>query len=104
MATETLGGPVVIDLGFDRGEPDSYAVSVRSHTPGWFGPLLIGLLVLVSTVGSTAPPQPPLSPLLSLSVGPADSYAVTDAGQLLTQSSGTLSSYDLKSGDLRWQT
>ena len=104
MATETLGGPVVIDLGFDRGEPDSYAASVRSTTPGWFGPLLIGLLVLVSTVGSTAPPQPPLSPLLSLSVGPADSYAVTDAGQLLTQSSGTLSSYDLTSGDLRWQT
>jgi hypothetical protein len=103
MATQSLCGPVVIDLGLDRGEPDSYAAPARSTVPGWFGPLLIGLLVLISTAGSTAPPPPPLSPLLSLSVGPADSYAVTDAGQLLTQDSGTLSSYDLKTGELRWQ-
>jgi PQQ-like domain len=63
----------------------------------------MGLLVLVVSGGSTATPPPPLSPLLSLSVGPADSYAVTDAGQLLTQDSGTLSAYDLGTGDLRWQ-
>src|SRR4051794_9834056 len=104
MATETLGGPVVIDLGLDRGEPGSYAAPVRSTVPGWFGPLLTGLLVLISSVGSTAPPPSALSPLLNLVFGPADSYAVTDAGQLLTQTSGTLSSYDLKTGRLRWQT
>jgi outer membrane protein assembly factor BamB len=104
MATETLGGPVVIDLGLDRGEPDTYASPTRSTAPSWFGPLMIGLLVLVFSAGSAAPPPPPLSPLLSLPFGPADSYAVTDAGQLLTQNSGTLSSYDLKTGRLRWQT
>src|SRR4051794_14976455 len=102
MATETLGGPV-IELGLDRGEPHSYVSPTRATVPGWFGPLMIGLLVLVFSTGSTAPLPPPLSPLLNLSVGPADSYAVTDAGQLLTQSFGTLSSYDLKSGELRWQ-
>jgi PQQ-like domain len=103
MATETLGGRVVIDLGFDRGEPDSYASPAPSPVPSWFGALMAGLLVLVASAGSTATPPPPLSPLISLSVGPADSYAVTDAGQLLTQDSGTLSSYDLTTGDLRWQ-
>jgi outer membrane protein assembly factor BamB len=104
MATETVGGPVIIDLGLDRGEPDSYVSPARSTVPGWFGPLMIGLLVLVVSAGSAAPPPPPLSPLLSLSFGPADSYTVTDAGQLITQSSATLSSYDLRTGSLRWQT
>jgi outer membrane protein assembly factor BamB len=104
MATETLGGPVVIDLGLDRGEPDTYASPTRATVPGWLGPVMIGLLVLASSAGSAAPQPAPLSPLLSLSVGPADSYSVTDAGQLLTQSFGTLSSYDLKTGRLRWQT
>ena len=104
MATETLGGPAVIDLGLDRGEPDTYASPTRATTPSWFGPLMVGLLVLVCSAGSAAPQPPPLAPVLSLSVGPADSYAVTDAGQLLTQSFGTLSSYDLKTGRLRWQT
>jgi outer membrane protein assembly factor BamB len=104
MATESLGGPAIIDLGLDRGEPDSYAWPTRSTVPGWFGPLIVGLLVLVFTAASAAPPPPPLSPVLSLSFGPADSYAVTDAGQLLTQSSGMLSSYDLRTGRLRWET
>jgi PQQ-like domain len=104
MATETVGGPVIIDLGLDRGEPDSYTSPTRSTVPGWFGPLMIGLVVLVFAAGSAAPPLPPLSPLLTLSFGPADSYAVTDAGQLLTQSSGMLSSYDLRTGRLRWHT
>jgi outer membrane protein assembly factor BamB len=103
MATETVGGPVIIDLGLDRGEPDSDASPTRSTQSRWFAPLLIGLLVLVFSTGSTAPPPPALSPLLNLPFGPADSYAVTDAGQLLTQNSGTLSSYDLTTGRLRWQ-
>jgi outer membrane protein assembly factor BamB len=103
MATETLGGPVVIDLGLDRGEPDTYALPTRPTVPSWFGPLTIALLVLVSSVASAAPAPPPLSPVLSLDVGPSDSYAVTDAGQLLSQAFGTLSSYDLATGELRWQ-
>jgi PQQ-like domain len=103
MATETLGGPVIIDLGLDRGEPETYASPTRSTVPAWFGPLIVAVLVLLSTVASAAPPPPPLSPLLNLEVGPSDSYAVTDAGQLLAQTFGTLSSYDLRTGELRWQ-
>jgi outer membrane protein assembly factor BamB len=102
VATETVG-PLIIDLGLDHGEPDSYASPVPSTVPGWIAQLIIGLVVLLLSAGSTAPPPPPLSPLLSLPVGPADSYAVTDEGQMLTQSLGTLSSYDLNAGVLRWQ-
>ena len=103
MAAETLDGPVIIDLGLDRGEPETYTAPTRSTVPGWFGPLMIVLLVLVSSAASAAPPSPPLSRLLTLPVNASDSYAVTDAGQLLTQNLGTLSSYDLRTGKLRWQ-
>ena len=103
MATETMGGPVIIDLGLDRGEPETYASPTRSTVPNWFGPLMVALLVLISSAASAAPPPPPLSQLLSLRVGPADSYAVTERGQLLAQTLGKLSSYDLATGRLRWQ-
>jgi outer membrane protein assembly factor BamB len=103
MATETMGGPVIIDLGLDRGEPETYASPTRSTVPSWFGPLMVALLVLISSAASAAPPPPPLFQLLSLRVGPADSYAVTERGQLLAQTLGTLSSYDLATGELRWQ-
>jgi outer membrane protein assembly factor BamB len=103
MATDTMGGPVIIDLGLDRGEPDTYASPTRSTVPSWFGPLVVALLVLISSAASAAPAPPPLSQLISLRVGPADSYAVTDSGQLVAQSLGTLSSYDLATGELRWQ-
>jgi PQQ-like domain len=104
MATETMGGPVIIDLGLDRGEPETYATPTRSTYPSWFGPMVVALLVLLSSAASAAPPPPPLSQLLSLQVSAADSYAVTDSGQLLAQTLGTLSSYDLTSGRLNWQS
>lgn len=106
MAAETFSGgnTIIIDLGLTRGEPDTYARPSRSTVPSWFGPFVVALLVLVSSVASAAPPPPALSPLLSLRVGPADSYALTDHLELLAQTLGTISAYDLSDGELRWQT
>jgi hypothetical protein len=105
MVAEPLSGnTVIIDLGLDRGEPDTYLTPTRSTVPDWFGPMLAALLVLVSSAASAAPPPPPLSTLLSLRIGPTDSYAVTDNGQLLAQTVGKLSLYDLGSGALRWRS
>ena len=108
MAAESFGGgggnTVVIDLGLDRGEPDTYASPSRSTVPGWFGPVVTAVLVLLCLAASAAPPPPALSPLLSLRVGPADSYALTDDDELLAQTLGTISAYDLGAGVLRWQT
>jgi hypothetical protein len=104
MATDTMGGPVIIELGLDRGEPDTYASPTRSTYPSWFGPMVVAVLVLLSAAASAAPPPPPLSSLISLQVSPADSYAVTDSGQLLAQTLGTLSSYDLSTGRLNWRS
>jgi outer membrane protein assembly factor BamB len=103
MATETMGQPVLIDLGLDRGEPETYASPTISTCPAWFGALVVACAVLLSLTGSTAPPPPALSPLLSLQISAADSYAVTDTGQLLAQSLGTLSAYDLSTGRLAWR-
>ena len=104
MATETMGGPVIIDLGLDRGEPETYRSPTRSTTSNWFGPLLVALLVLVTSVSSAAPPPPALARLLTVPIGSNDLYAVTDSGQLVAQSLGTLSSYDLATGRLRWRS
>ncbi len=105
MAAESFGGnTVVIDLGLERGEPDTYASPSRSTVPGWFGPVVTAVLVLICLAASAAPPPPALSPLLSLRVGPADSYALTDDDELLAQTHGTISAYDLGAGVLRWQT
>jgi outer membrane protein assembly factor BamB len=104
MAAETFGGnTIVIDLGLDRGEPDTYATPSRSTVPAWFGPVVVAVLVLVSSVASAAPAPPALSELLSLRVGPADTYAMTEERQLLAQTLGTVSAYDLGDGDLLWQ-
>src|SRR5689334_19636761 len=104
MATDTMGGPVIIELGLDRGEPDTYASPTRSTYPSWFGPMVVAVLVLLSAAASAAPPPPPLTSVLSLQVSASDSYAVTDAGQLLAQTLGTLSSYDLSTGRLSWRS
>jgi hypothetical protein len=105
MAAQTFSGgnTIVIDLGLDRGEPETYSAPSRSTVPYWFGPFVIGLLVLVCSVSSAAPPPPALSELLSLQVGPADSFALTDDQELLAQTLGTISAYDLNNGALRWQ-
>jgi hypothetical protein len=105
MATESFGGnTVVIDLGLERGEPDTYASPTRPTVSGWFGPTLIAAIVLFCLGASAAPPPPALAPLLSLRVGPADSYALTEDDELLAQTLGTISAYDLGDGGLRWRT
>ena len=104
MATDTLSGPVIIDLGLDRGEPETYRSPTCRTVPNWFGPLLVVLLVLLVSAASAAPPPPRLAPLLSLPIGATDSWTVTDSGQLVAQSLGTLSSYDLATGELRWRS
>ncbi|MFG1604186.1 PQQ-binding-like beta-propeller repeat protein [Actinoplanes sp. NPDC049265] len=104
MAAETFGeNTIVIDLGLDRGEPETYARPTRRTVAPWFAPVLIALLVLVVAGGSAAPPAPALSPLLTLRVGPADTYALTDNNELLAQTQGTLAAYDLATGTERWQ-
>lgn len=104
MGTETFtGNTVFIDLGLDRGEPETYRRPTRSTVPPWLAPLVIAFVVLASSVASAAPPPPALARIFSLHLGPTDSYTVTDDGDLLTQSAGRLSRYDLGSGALRWQ-
>ena len=103
MGADTVSSTtIVIDLGLDRGEPETYESPSRSTLPVWLAPVVVGLLVLISSVGSAAPPPPALSPLLSLHVGPADSFALTDHQELLAQTLGTVTAYDLTTGEQRW--
>jgi outer membrane protein assembly factor BamB len=104
MATETMGGgnTIIIDLGLERGEPETYASPTRSTVPGWFGPLTVAVLVLLWVASSAPPPPPVLSELLSLRVGPADSYTVTGS-TLVAQTAGTLTSYALADGARQWE-
>ena len=95
--------PVIIDLALERGEPESYHSPRRATTPIWFPVAILAALVLLCTSASAAPARSPLSPVMSLPVGPADAYLLTDTGQLLAQTFGTLSSYDLRTGRVRWQ-
>jgi hypothetical protein len=104
MAAETFGGnTVIIDLGLARGEPDEYARPQRSTVPIWFAPVLVAIVVLLSSAASAAPPPPAMAPLLRMPFGPADPYALTPDGNLLTQSEGTLTSYHLADGSVRWR-
>jgi outer membrane protein assembly factor BamB len=103
MATETLPPTIVIDLGLERGEPDTYTRPTRATTAGWFGPFVLILAVLATMTAAGAPPPAPLTALISMPVGPADSYTVTSAGKLVAQTLGTLTSYDLGSGKQDWQ-
>jgi hypothetical protein len=100
---DVSGGTVIIDLGLERGEPPTYASSGLRTVPLWFPAALLAALVLVMSGASAAPGRSPLTDVFRLSVGPADSYAMTDDGQLLAQTFGLLSSYDLGSGRMRWQ-
>lgn len=103
MATETVPSTVVIDLGLERGEPDTYLRPGVATTAGWFRPVMVLLGVLAVLAGSAAPPRPALTRLISLPVGPADSYTVTADGKLLAQTLGTLTSIDLRTGSQEWQ-
>jgi len=96
-------GVVVIDLGYERGEPDSYRNPGRSTVQSWFPALLMAALLLVCAGASDPPAKSPLSPVLRLRIGPADAYALTTDGALLAQTFGQLTSYNLKDGRIRWQ-
>jgi hypothetical protein len=93
---------VTIDLGLERGEPESYA-NRRTTIPAWFPTVLIAVFVLLSTTASGPPPHAAINQVFSLRVGPADTYALTDHGQLLAQTFGTLGSFDLETGLMVWQ-
>src|SRR3954453_19923689 len=99
---DNSGGTVTIDLGLDRGEPPTYSSPERRTTPLWVPAALLAALVLVFSAGSAPPPRSPLSAVFRLQVGPADTYATTTDGQLLAETFGLLTSYDLTSGRLRW--
>jgi outer membrane protein assembly factor BamB len=94
---------VVIDLGYDRGEPLQYRERSRSSVQSWSPAALLAVLVLLLAGASAGPAKPPMNPLFRLQIGPADTYAVTDDGQLLAQTFGLLTSYDLDTGRLKWQ-
>lgn len=93
---------VIIDLGLDRGEPETYAQPGRRTTPLWFGPALLAALLLFTVTGSAPPPGPPLTALLRVPIGPGDPFT-THGDRLLIQTAGTLSAYDLESGEREWQ-
>ncbi|GAB2623269.1 hypothetical protein Aab01nite_16340 [Paractinoplanes abujensis] len=97
------GNTVVIDLGLERGEPDSYDAPQRSTYPGWFPAAVLAVLVLLTAGASAAPAKPPFTEVFSLKVGPADPYALTEDGQLLAQAYGTLGAYDLDDGESQWE-
>src|SRR5690348_3579412 len=103
MAVEPLAqNTIIIDLGTDRGEPDTYHAPTRRTVPSWFGPALAAVLVLFGAAAPAAPPPPALTPLLTVPIGPADTFALTD-GQLLSQDQGTLTSYQLGTGQAQWE-
>ncbi|WP_430783769.1 PQQ-binding-like beta-propeller repeat protein [Actinoplanes sp. G11-F43] len=96
------GSAFVIDLGLERGEPETYAEPGRRTTPLWLGPALLAVLLLFSVTASAPPPGPPLTALLRVPIGPGDPFT-TSGDRLLVQSAGELTSYDLETGDRQWR-
>jgi hypothetical protein len=103
MGVDTVRGPVVIDLGYDRGEPITYDRPGRRSLPSWLVPGVVVMLVLFGLTASGPPPPPLLSPLARIEIGSADPYLVTGTGQLVVQSAGVLVSYDLTTGARQWR-
>ena len=101
MSVET--STVIIDLGLDRGEPESYDAPHRSALPSWFPVAFLTVVVLLTSAASVPPARSPLAQLLSLPVGPADAYALTGDGRLLAQTYGLLGSYELATGHTQWE-
>lgn len=95
--------PIIIDLGYERGEPPTYNSRSRETRSPWFPVALLSALVLLFAGASAGPAKSPLSQVFQLAVGPSDGYTLTESGALLAQSYGQLSSYDLRTGRLRWQ-
>jgi hypothetical protein len=96
-------GVVVIELGLERGEPDSYRNSSRRTTPRWFPSMLVAALLLVILGASDPPAKSPLTQVFRLQVGPGDAYTLTSDGALVAQTFGQLTSYDLEDGQILWQ-
>jgi hypothetical protein len=103
MGADTVSGPLVIDLGYDRGEPITYERPGRQALPSWLVPFVVSAMVLFSLTASGPPPPPLLSALTRVEIGSGDPYLVTVTGQLIVQSAGRLTSYDLETGDPQWQ-
>jgi outer membrane protein assembly factor BamB len=103
MGAEAFAEPGVIDLGTGHGALESYDRPLRSTVPRWFTPVLLAVLLLISSAASAAPARPPFTALLRIPLGPADPYLITATGWLLTQTNGQITAYDLGSGTLRWQ-
>ncbi|MBU2662370.1 PQQ-binding-like beta-propeller repeat protein [Actinoplanes bogorensis] len=97
------GNTVIIDLGLERGEPDSYDSPQRSTYPGWFPAAVLAVLVLLTAGASAAPGKPPFTEVFGLEIGTADAYALTEDGQLLAQTGGMLSAYELSDGETQWE-
>ncbi|MFC7527214.1 PQQ-binding-like beta-propeller repeat protein [Actinoplanes sp. GCM10030250] len=102
MGADTFSDIAVIDLGLERGEPESYHRPGRRTTPSWFGPALVAVLLLLTTAASVPPAPAPIAEVLRVPIGPGDPYAIT-GGRLLVQSAGLLSSYRLADGERHWQ-
>ncbi|MGX6602522.1 outer membrane protein assembly factor BamB family protein [Micromonosporaceae bacterium Da 78-11] len=102
MSVES-GAVVIIELGLERGEPETYASPRRSTVPTWLPPALLALVVLLCSAASAAPARSPLSTVFHLPAGPTDAYALTEGGELLAQTFGLLTSYRLGDGQMRWQ-
>ena len=103
MDVDVASAPIIIDLGYERGEPPTYRTRDRSTKSPWFPIAILSALVLLLAGASAGPVTSPLTSVFQLPVGPSDGYALTDSGTLLAQSYGQLSSYDLRTGRLRWQ-
>jgi putative pyrroloquinoline-quinone binding quinoprotein len=103
MDVDVASAPIIIDLGYERGEPPTYRSPGRSTVPPWFLVASLSVLVLLFAGASAGPVKSPLSAVFQLPVGPSDGYALTGTGALLAQSYGQLSSYDLRTGRLRWE-
>jgi hypothetical protein len=103
MRADIVAGPVVIDLGTSRGEPLAYDRPGRDWAPPWFAPAVVVLLLLFTTVASGPPPPPLLAEILRVEIGSGDPYLVTETGQLVVQSAGRLSAYDLETGERQWR-
>lgn len=103
MGADTAGAPVVIDLGLDRGEPTAYDRPAGHLTPSWFAPALTAVLLLFAVTASGPPLPPPLEALLHVAINAGDPYVVSDTGQLVVQTAGELTAYDLRTGERQWR-
>lgn len=95
---------VVIDLGLERGEPETYGSPTRPTNPWWFSPAVLVVAVLLFVTASAAPAAPGLSRLMTVEIGPADPYTMTDDGLLYAQTLGTVAAFALDDGRQLWQT